>query len=194
MQQPAPGLAPQPEEAYISFSANILPNTTDALIAAVANLINRGVRRVHLLLSTPGGSVMHGITLHNVLRGFPIELTTHNVGNVDSIGSVVFLAGTRRYACPHSTFMFHGVSANLQAAPAPERFLIERLESVQADQRRIAAIVTANTRMDEATVESFFLQAATRTAEQAVQDGLIHEIRDVNVPPGVPILPLVFQS
>ena len=64
------------------------------------------------MLSTPGGSVMNGLNLYNVLRGLPITLTTHNVGNVDSIGNAIFLAGQIRYACPHSTFMFHGVAFN----------------------------------------------------------------------------------
>ena len=47
---------------------------------------------------------MNGMNLYNFLRGLPIRLTTHNVGNVDSIGNAVFLAGEHRYACPHSPF------------------------------------------------------------------------------------------
>lgn len=41
-----------------------------------------------------------------MLRAFPFKLVTHNVGNMDSIGNAVFLAGEQRLACPHSTFMF----------------------------------------------------------------------------------------
>src|SRR5438874_2120012 len=102
-----------PSEVFVSFSAEIVPHTTEALIATVANLANQHVPRVHLLLSTPGGSVMNGITLYNTLRGMPFELITHNVGNVNSIGNAVFLAGTRRYACPQATFMFHGVGIDV---------------------------------------------------------------------------------
>ena len=54
--------------------------------------------------------VMNGLNLYNVLRGLPIELVTHKVGNVDSIGNTVLMAGSKRYACQHSTFMFHGVA------------------------------------------------------------------------------------
>jgi ATP-dependent Clp protease, protease subunit len=75
----------------------------------MARLSNEGHQEVHLLLTTPGGSVMHGLTIYNVLRALPITLVTHNAGSVNSIGNAVFLAGARRYACPHSTFMFHGV-------------------------------------------------------------------------------------
>jgi ATP-dependent protease ClpP protease subunit len=55
--------------------------------------------------------VAQGINIYNVLCGMPFKLVTHNVGNVDSIGDVVFLAGETRYACAHSTFMFHGVAS-----------------------------------------------------------------------------------
>jgi len=58
---------------------------------------------------------MHGMNLYNVLRAMPFKLITHNVGNVDSIGNAVFLARAERYACPHSTFMFHGVGIAEQA-------------------------------------------------------------------------------
>ena len=55
---------------------------------------------------------MNGMNLYNVLRGLPRDLTIHNVGNVGSIGNAIFLAGSKRYACAHSTFMFHGVGFN----------------------------------------------------------------------------------
>jgi len=97
---------------YVSFSAEISAATTESLIAAMASLANQGASEVRLLMSTPGGAVMNGINLYNVLRALPFKLVTHNVGNIESIGNAVFLAGEERYACPHSTFMFHGVSAN----------------------------------------------------------------------------------
>ena len=36
---------------------------------------------------------MHGLNLNNLFRGLPFELITHNIGNVDSIGNAIFLAG-----------------------------------------------------------------------------------------------------
>lgn len=38
---------------------------------------------------------MNGMNLYNVLRPIPFLLVTHNVGNVDSIGNAIFLAGER---------------------------------------------------------------------------------------------------
>jgi ATP-dependent protease ClpP protease subunit len=111
-------LQPTPSVVYVSFSAEIIPHTTASLIAVMANCANQGVKEVYLLLSTPGGNVMHGMNLYNILRAMPFKLITHNLGNVDSIGNAAFLAGVERYACPHSTFMFHGVGLNAAGVKA----------------------------------------------------------------------------
>src|SRR5436305_12205134 len=93
-------LIPDPGIVYVSFSAEISPHTTESLLAVMANCVNQKVSTVYLMISTPGGSVMNGMNLYNVLLGMPFDLITHNVGNVDSIGNAVFLAGKRRFASP----------------------------------------------------------------------------------------------
>ena len=155
---------------------------------------NQGVKEVYLMLSTPGGSVMNGMNLYNVLRAMPFKLTTHNVGNVDSIGNAVFLAGETRYASPHSTFMFHGVGFDAKAGVRlEEKFLRERLDGILSDQKRIGAIISERTNMDEPTIKELFLQAQTKDAAFAAGCGIVHEIRDVKIPAGSTIVSLVFE-
>jgi ATP-dependent protease ClpP protease subunit len=184
------------QTVYVSFSAGVNSTTTESLIATMANCVNQGVAEVHLLLSTPGGSVMNGMNLYNVLRALPIELVTHNVGNVDSIGNAVFLAGKRRYACPHSTFMFHGVSFD-QVTGAPQltaQYLSELTDSLLADQKRIAGVIEERTNLDAAQIEPLFREAQTKDAAYAVSVGIVHEVKDVEIPPGAPVVGLVFAS
>jgi ATP-dependent protease ClpP protease subunit len=185
---------PVAKGVYVSFSAEINPNTTESLLALLANFVNQGIPSVYLMLSTPGGSVMHGLNLYNVLRALPLELITHNVGNVDSIGNAIFLAGQKRYATPHSTFMFHGVGIDLNGqVRLEEKFLKERLDSIEADQRRIGTIITERTQITADSVSELFLEAKTKDATFAISNGIIHEIKDVQIPPGGPLYQLVFQ-
>lgn len=179
---------------YVSFSSEISPKTTEALIAVMADQANKGVAEVCLMLSTPGGSVMHGLNLYNLLRAFPFKLITHNVGNVDSIGNAVFLAGEERYACPHSTFMFHGVGFDI-AKPVrlEQKNLQEQLDAVLQDQRRIGAIIRERTDIDESQIGDLFREARTKDADYARSVGIVHDIRDVQIPFGSPVLSLVFQ-
>jgi ATP-dependent Clp protease, protease subunit len=182
------------QTVYVMFSAEIIPSTTESLISVLSNLVNQKVRCVHLLLSTPGGNVIHGLNLYNVLRGLPLELVTHNVGNVDSIGNAIFLAGSRRYATAHSTFMFHGVGFDVSGPlRLEEKFLRERLDSLVADQKRIGSIIVERTRIPEKEVGELFLEAKTKDAAFAVSTGIIDEVRDVQIPPGGPVISLVFQ-
>jgi ATP-dependent protease ClpP protease subunit len=192
MQSITPTVHQVPQTAYVSFSAEINVNTTETLIAAMAQLVNQRIRNVHLLLSTPGGNVMNGMNLYNVLRGLPVHLTTHNVGNVDSIGSAIFLAGEMRYASQHSTFMFHGVSFQAQGA-LDQKSLLERIGSLNTDQKRIGDIIKSRTSLDEQTIASLFLEAQTKDARFALDCGFVHEIREVQIPAGAPIVPLVFD-
>ena len=136
---------------------------------------------------------MNGLNLYNTLRGLPFQLTTHNVGNVDSIGNALFLAGDTRYACPHSTFMFHGVGFDILNQRFEEKLLREKLDSILSDQARIGAIIKERTRLDQKVIEGLFREAQTKDATFAREHGIVDEVRDVQIPPGAPIYSLVFK-
>jgi ATP-dependent protease ClpP protease subunit len=188
---PAP---PAPDIVYVSFSAEINPNTTETLIATVSNISNKGVKNIYLMISTPGGAVMNGMNLYNVLRGLPIHLITHNVGNVDSIGNAVFLAGKERFACAHSTFMFHGVGFDLNGQfRLEEKMLKEHLASIEVEHKRIGAVIEERTNLDQGAISKLFLEAQTKDATFALGCGIVQEIKEVNIPAGATVVPLVFQ-
>lgn len=182
-----------PRAAFVTFSAQIGPESADALFATVLKLVSPEIDAIHLLLSTPGGSVMNGITLYNLLCGLPTHLVTHNVGNVDSIGNAVFLAGAERFACPRSTFMFHGVGQTTSNERLDERRLREGLESVLADQDRIGAIIEAQTSLSREEIAPLFTTAQTKDAQWALDAGIVHEIRDIHIPPDAPVVALQFE-
>jgi ATP-dependent Clp protease protease subunit len=179
---------------YVSFSAEINPSTTEGLIAAMSALCNQGATEINILLSTPGGSVMHGITIYNTLRALPVKIITHNMGNVDSIGNVLFLAGSERYACAHSTFMFHGVGFDLAGSLRLEdKMLRERLDSIASDHKRIGDIIGKHSTLQTGDVVQLFTEARTKDAAWAQSVGLINAVREPQIPQGVPVHSLVFN-
>jgi len=183
-----------PDLVYISFMSEVTPSSAEGLLEACSNLSNQGAKTIYLLLGTPGGSVTHGIHVYSILRALPCKVVTHNVGAVDSIGNVIFLAGEERYANPGSTFMFHGVARTVRDQGLNEKQLTEGLESVRSDQRKIAHIVASRTKFpDPAEIEQLFFQAAFKEAEFAKDRGIIHEIREAKIAAGAPIFQLVFK-
>ena len=113
--------------------------------------------------------------------------------HVDSIGNAVFLAGEERYACPHSTFMFHGVGYDVQNTRLEQKNLQESLDGLLSDQGRIGNILVERSKLDSTETKDLFREARTKDAAFALDKGLIHDIRDVNIPKGAPIISLVFQ-
>lgn len=180
---------------YITFSAGINQVSTETLISVVSNCANLEVQKVCLLLSTPGGSVVNGLNLYNVLLDMPFELIIHNVGIVNSIGNTLFLAGKERYATKTATFMFHGVGVPiLQGQRLDEKALLEHLTRVRGEQRTIGRIISERTALSETEIAKLFREAQTKDVDFALEKGLIHEIRAVNIQAGCPIIPIVVSK
>ena len=179
---------------YVIFSADINPTTCEGLLGVMAEAVNQGVKQVYLAFTTAGGNVREGVHLYNVLRKMPFDLTIHNVGSVDSIGNAVFLGGKKRYAVPTSTFMYHGVGFTITTATRfEEQHVRERLDSILADQKKIGEIVSANSNLEPKQVADLFRRQQTKDASWAVEKGIIHEVRDFQIPPGSPVISLVFK-
>lgn len=177
---------------YVSFIAEINPATATALLGAIAQQMNN-FDELHLLLSTPGGNVREGIAVYNALMAFPLKVFTYNIGQVNSIGNVIYLAGTRRFANRTSSFMFHGVGFDIANQRFEEKQLIERLAGLRNDQQLISDIMRKRARITAKKAHELFLQAAFVLPEEARRLGIVDEIRDINVPKGATFIQLVFQ-
>jgi ATP-dependent protease ClpP protease subunit len=178
---------------YINFHAPIKQFTAQNLMTVVSQKLVAGTDNFYILFSTPGGEVPSGITLYNFFRAIPAQVTMHNIGNVDSIGNAIFLAGNTRYACRHSTFMFHGVAFEVKSMTLDEKNARERLHQILADQSRIADIIVDRTNIQRRRSRQLFREAKTKNADEALATGIIHEIRDAAIPAGSDIVSFVFN-
>jgi ATP-dependent protease ClpP protease subunit len=178
---------------YINFHAGINLATVQNLMAAVSQKMMMGTTEFYFLFSTPGGAVMSGLTLYNFLRGLPTPVTMHNVGNVDSIGNAIFMAADaqRRFACAHSTFMFHGVGYDVQNARVEEKNSREMLHGILADQKRIGDILVQRSGLTATQSRKLFREARTKDAPQALSAGIVSDVRDVQIPAGADVVSLV---
>lgn len=66
---------------------------------------------VLLYINSPGGNVTDGFALIDAIRTSVTPVYTVNVGICYSMGFLIFIAGEKRYAMPHSTFLCHDGSA-----------------------------------------------------------------------------------
>lgn len=182
---------PQSETFYVRFFAPVNQETITALMTVVDGKLSAGARRMGLLLSTPGGDVFHGLSAFNFLRGCPLEITTHNFGSVDSIGVVLFCAGELRLSVPHARFLLHGVQAQFpMAASLEEKQLEERLKSLQIDMGNVARVIADTAGQERQRVFDDMLNRTTLYPEEAVNYGLVHEVRSELFEPGAEVIPI----
>jgi ATP-dependent Clp protease protease subunit len=178
---------------YINFSAEINPNTSEALMNFLADQINKGEKEFYILLSSVGGSVKDGVTLYNYLRSLPARIIMHNIGMVDSISNVIFLAADERYAVPYSSFLFHGVGFDIpQATRIEEKELKEKIKIIERDQTLVSEVIAERTNQPKEDVRKLFLEAQTKTPEEAKKMNLIQEIKEAKIPEGAKVFSFVF--
>jgi ATP-dependent Clp protease, protease subunit len=169
--------------AYLVFTGPITQDNARELIKALGVCVGEGRGEVHLLLNTFGGNVNAGVFLHNVMKGLPFKLVTHNTGTVASIGVAVYLAGDERRACPGSSFYSHGVSSSVTPG---EQLNSGRLKEIQqgidADQATINRILGERTQLDEDELNRRSESETTIDPETAVDEGIAHFVADVEIP------------
>jgi ATP-dependent protease ClpP protease subunit len=174
----------------IKFFAGVNQQSSTALMGAIDDAINSGVENLTLLISTPGGSVFHGLSIYNYLKGLPLKtLRTHNFGSVDSIGVVIYCAGTSRTSSPQARFLVHGVTWSWNAPTTLEEpQLEETLKSLRIDMENISKVIGVNTGKEEGKVFKAMIDRTTLNPEQAKEWGLVQEIKTELFPEGTRVI------
>jgi ATP-dependent protease ClpP protease subunit len=186
---------PENAPTVIKFFAPVIDATINALMSAVDERLARGQRDFILLVSSPGGSVFHGLSAYNYLKGIPAHIVTHNFGSVDSIGIVLYCAGKTRLSVPQARFLLHGVSSNFpQNASLEEKQLEERLKGLKIDIENIAKVVAANTGKTVQEVTAAMLDRTTLNPEEARAWGLTHDIKTELFQAGAEIISIQHQD
>jgi ATP-dependent Clp protease protease subunit len=180
---------------YIKFFAPVVPESVAALMQIVDNKLKAGGKEIGLLISTPGGDVFQGLSAYNYLKGIPVKVTTHNFGSADSIGVVLFCAGERRFSVPQARFLLHGVTCNFhQPVSLEEKQLEERLKGLQIDMGNIARVIAEAVGKEKDDIVNDMLNRTTLYPEQAVEYGLVHEIKTDLFEVGAEVISIQFAQ
>jgi ATP-dependent Clp protease protease subunit len=179
----------------IRFFAPVIDASVNALMSAVDQKMKQGTKEFIILVSSPGGSVIHGLSAYNYLKGLPASITTHNFGSVDSIGIVIYCAGSRRLSVPQARFLLHGVSAQFRGEQnLEEKLLEERLKGLRVDMENIAKVIAVNTGKSAKDITDAMIERITLNPEEAQSWGLVHEIKSELFEAGSEVIAIQFQQ
>jgi ATP-dependent Clp protease protease subunit len=150
---------------------------------------------VNALMSTVDQKMKHGLSAYNYLKGLPASITTHNFGSVDSIGIVIYCAGSRRLSVPQARFLFHGVNVQFRGEQnLEEKQLEERLRGLRIDMENIAKIIAANTGKSAKDITDAMIERTTLNPEEAQSWGLVHEIKSELFEAGSEVIAIQVQQ
>jgi len=179
----------------IRFFAPVIDATVNALMNTVDQRMKQGIKDFVILISSPGGSVIHGLSAYNYLKGLPASITTHNFGSVDSIGIVLYCAGSQRLSVPQARFLFHGVNVQFRGEQnLDEKLLEERLKGLRIDMENIAKVIAANTGKSAKDVTDAMFERVTLNPEEAQSWGLVHGIKSELFEAGSEVIAIQFEQ
>ena len=173
---------------YIVFTADVQMVQAAKLRAAITEASNAG-RDIYIIISSGGGNVFEGLSLASFMKALPVRVTTHNIGQIDSIASVIFAAGSKRYANATASFLFHGVSLHFEKIDLIESQLQEQYLQVKRLRESIAIAFAGYTGLSIGETEALMVTGATiLSAQEALSKAIIHEVRDAALPPGAQVV------
>lgn len=176
-----------PDTLYVIFNGIINDINATRFVQQVETALNPDIKTVHVLINTPGGHVNSGMFLHSYLSSIPYKVVTQNVGQVDSIGTIMFLAGKERYASTGSTFLFHGVAlTSTGPVNIPTALLQERITQLVNDEQRISDVIKSRTAFTPQQLKDFFAVGQSINAKDALKHKVVDGVRDITIPANAP--------
>lgn len=179
-----------PGTVYLTFHDQITPESANRIISTCNQAIQQlKPDKLYFLFSSGGGTVDSGITIYNYLRGLPAKIAMHNTGSIDSIANAIFLAGDERYANSNSAFLFHGIFWTFaQQTSLSYTQMQETVSRFDSAEQLFANIIGERTHFTSDEVRKLFRQGQSKDPHFALSRGVIHEIKEVSVPEGSPLL------
>jgi ATP-dependent protease ClpP protease subunit len=168
------------KQVALRFSVQIDDFTVGNLMTSIDVLRKQGTTDFIIMISTQGGTIHAGLTAYNYLKAMPspVTVTTHNFGSVDSIGVVMYCAGSKRLSVPQARFLIHGVKIGISGPKELEENSVEELlKKIKIDSRNIANVIALTTNKSVSDVEKAMSERITLDPEEAKAWGLVHEIK-----------------
>jgi ATP-dependent protease ClpP protease subunit len=185
MNQPQQPQQPKPPEGVVlTFVGPIAGEAAMQLRRACSLVVNDKVPRLKILFQSSGGGIDEGFTTYNFLRALPLELTIHAIGAVESIANIVFLAGAKRTASPHSHFMFHSFTWGFMTQHYESRQIADSQELLTHARSKFVRIFEERTNVTDQYLQDLkaFEKVAIIKPSLALEKGIVHEVAEASIP------------
>ena len=144
----APPLAPPPaadrlrDRRILWLGEEVSDDSANRLVSQMLQLsLEDPDSDICLLVNSPGGSVMAGLAVYDVMQLIPNDVATVAVGFAASMGQVILCGGTpgKRFVLPNAQIVMHEGSAGLGGSAADVAIQAANLDATLDRLRRIIA-------------------------------------------------------
>lgn len=131
---------------------------------------------IKLFINTPGGSVIDGLAIYDIMNWVEPDVATYAMGMAASMGSILISSGAKgkRYALPNSKIMIHQVSSGIGYINTAD--LKIEFDEMKKDQNILYNILAENTGKSLKQIEKDADRDHWFTSKEALEYGLIDEI------------------
>lgn len=131
------------------------------------------VEDLDVFINSPGGSVMDGLAIYNMLRQHPANVTVKVMGVAASAASFIAMAGDKIVMPENSFMMIHNPMSAVFGNAQEMREIADTLDKIAAS---LIGIYVARTGKSEADVKALLDAETWMTAAEAKDLGFIDEI------------------
>jgi ATP-dependent Clp endopeptidase proteolytic subunit ClpP len=129
--------------------------------------------QIDLHINSPGGLVFDGITIYNLLKQHPANVTTYIDGLAASIASVIALAGNHVVMAENALFMLHNPFGLVVGNANEMRDMADKLDKVGGS---IATTYISKTGKTPDEIKTMMDSETWLTADEALEANLVDEI------------------
>ena len=95
------------DSGIIFLDGEVDQDSCITLIQQLLYLESRNIKEITIYINSPGGEVIAGLSVYDTIMGLKTPVKTVAIGTAASMGSIIFLAGRKRYMLPHSRVLIH---------------------------------------------------------------------------------------
>jgi ATP-dependent Clp endopeptidase proteolytic subunit ClpP len=129
--------------------------------------------QIDLHINSPGGVVFDGITIYNLIKQHPANVTTYIDGLAASIASVIALAGDKVIMAENSLYMIHNPTGLAMGTATDMRSLADVLDKIAGS---MITTYVGKSKKSETEIKVMLDAETWMTAAEALEAGFVDEI------------------
>lgn len=136
---------------------------------------------ITVIINTCGGTVTDGFAIYDMIRNARNEVYVVGMGEIASMGSVIFQAADHRIMSPECTFMIHDVGMHNPPDMNMSQLRI-LLKDMEYKNSRVCSSLAESSGVPLTKILDWCHQETTFTAKEAVAEGFADAVMDPKRP------------